>query len=124
MRNREIATRVVIAGLLLLAAYGDAGAQDSTARPTGLPGKVRWTFNFDAGFGAFGFANSLYLNVKPDPSGDLSDNWIESFVRPSLSAVLPTGKSELYGKFSAAGERTFAAPPPLVGEEAAIAALQ
>jgi len=118
MRLCEITRRIVLPGLFLAVVVGQARAQDSTARPTGLPGKVRWTFNFDAGFGAFGFANSLYLNVKPDPSGDLSDNWIESFVRPSLSAVLPTGKSELYGKFSAAGERTFAAPPPLVGEEA------
>ena len=118
MRNREVATRVVIAGLLLFVAFGEGYAQDTTSRPTGLPHKVRWTFNLDAGLGAFGFANSLYLNVKPDPSGDLSDNWVESYIKPSLSAVLPTGKSELYGKFSAAGERTFAAPPPIVGEEA------
>jgi hypothetical protein len=37
-----------------------------------LPGKVQWKFNFDAGIGAFGFNNSLYANVRPDPSGDLA----------------------------------------------------
>ena len=104
---------------LLLTAAGQAVAQDSgEQRPTGQPKKGTWTFNFDAGLGLFGFANSLYTDPKPDPSGDLSDNWIESFIKPALSVSLPTGKSELYAKVSAVGERTFAAPPPLVGDEA------
>jgi hypothetical protein len=97
-----------------------AEPQDSVAepRPTGLPKRVQWNFNFDAGAGAFGFANSLYTNARPDPSGDLSDNWVESFVKPSLTAGYGLNKGELYGGISAVGERTFAAPPPLVGEEA------
>ena len=107
-------------GLLFLASAGQATqAQDTTtARPTGLPGKVQWEFNFDAGAGAFGFSNSLYTNVRPDPSGDLSDNWFESFVKPKISGSYGLGKGELYGALSAVGERTFDAPPPLVGEEA------
>jgi hypothetical protein len=106
--------------LLLLASAGQAAqAQDTvTARPTGLPGKVQWEFNFDAGAGAFGFSNSLYTNVRPDPSGDLSDNWFESFVKPKLSGSYGLGQGELYGAVSAVGERTFDAPPPVVGEEA------
>jgi hypothetical protein len=87
-------------------------------RSTGLPEKGHWTFNLDAGFGGFGFANSLYTNVRPDPPGNLSDNWAESFVKPAVSARFGVGESELYGKFSAVGERTFAAPPSLVGEDA------
>jgi len=87
-------------------------------RSTGLPKKGTWTFNLDAGLGAFGFAHSLYTNVRPDPSGNLGDDWAESFVKPALSASFATGKSELYGKISAVGERTFAAPPSLVGEDA------
>ena len=103
----------------VVAAAGPLRAQDSTEhRPTGLPKKVTWTFNFDAGFGAFGFANSLYKNVRPDPVDSLGDNWLESYVKPALSADLKTGKSEVYGKISAVGERTFNAPPPLVGTEA------
>jgi hypothetical protein len=88
------------------------------ARPTGLPRKVEWTFNLDAGFGVFGFNNSLYQDVRPDPVGDLSDNWIESFVKPAVSGVVRTGRSEFFGTLSAVGERTDAAPPPLVGDEA------
>ena len=87
-------------------------------RTTGLPKGGTWTFNLDGGLGGFGFANSLYTNVRPDPSGNLSDNWAESFVKPAISATFGVGGSELYGKVSAVGERTFAAPPSLVGEDA------
>jgi hypothetical protein len=127
----------VALGLLFLAGAGQAQAQDSTAqaapadtgaqadtaakaeeRSTGLPGKVHWQFNFEAGAGVFGFNNSLYTDVRPDPSGNLSDNWWESYAKPALSASYGLGKGELYGKISAVGERTFDAPPPVVGEEA------
>jgi hypothetical protein len=93
-------------------------APEEEARSTGLPNKGHWTFNLDAGGGMFGFANSLYTNVKPDPSGNLSDNWAEGYAKPAISASFNLGQSELYGKISAVGERTFAAPPPIVGTEA------
>jgi hypothetical protein len=96
-----------------------AAAAEEEPRSTGLPGKGALTFNLEAGLGGFGFANSLYTNVRPDPSGDLGDNWAESFVKPALSARFRVGRSEVYGALSAVGERTFAAPPPLlVGESA------
>ncbi len=118
--------RAVSVAFLLCAGAGQAQAQDSVPpappaeeeRSTGLPSKVDWEFNFDAGLGTFGFSNSLYTNSRPDPSGDLSDNWVESYVKPAVSGTYGLGKGELYGKVSAVGERTFAAPPPLVGEEA------
>jgi hypothetical protein len=87
-------------------------------RPTGLPKSVKWTFNFDAAWGTFGFANSLYTDVRPDPSGNLSDNWFEGYIKPALSASITLGRSELYGKVSGVGERTYGAPPTLVGESA------
>jgi hypothetical protein len=107
--------------VLLLAGAGRAGAETPAAaqeeRPTGLPKAASWTFNLDAGLGWFGFGNSLYTNARPDPSGNLGANWGESFVKPALSASLGLGGSELYGKLSAVGERTFSAPPPLVGSD-------
>jgi hypothetical protein len=92
--------------------------QKKEERSTGLPKKVKWTFNFDAAWGTFGFGNSLYTNVRPDPSGNLSDNWFEGYLKPALSASIALGESELYGKVSGVGERTYGAPPSLVGESA------
>ncbi len=93
-------------------------APEEEERTTGLPKKGTWSFNLDIGLGGFGFANSLYTNVRPDPSGNLSDNWAESYAKPAVSATFGLGRSELYGKISAVGERTFAAPPSLLGEDA------
>ena len=105
-------------GALLLALSSPALAQSKDERSTGLPKAVSWTFNLDAGIGAFGFNNSLYANSHPDPSGDLSDNWFESYAKPAVSGTVRAGKGSFFGKISAAGERTYAAPPPLVGSEA------
>jgi len=97
---------------------GAADSQKTVTPDTGLPKKVTWTFNFDAGWGSFGFANSLYTNAHPDPSGNLGDDWFEGYIKPALSGSIALGKSELYGKLSAVGERTYGAPPSLVGESA------
>ena len=48
--------------------------QEEEQRSIGLPGNIAWKFNFDAAWGTFGFGNSLYTNVRPDPSGNLNDN--------------------------------------------------
>jgi hypothetical protein len=103
--------------LVLLA--GNAVAAEEEERTTGLPSWGQWKFNFDAGAGVFGFDNSLYTNPHADPSGNLSDNWFESFIKPALSLDLPLeGGSVFFGKLSAVGERTFSAPPTVVGESA------
>jgi hypothetical protein len=93
---------------------------ESEARSTGLPHALAWEFNFDASVGAFGFQNSLYTNPKPEqPSGNLGDNWLESAMKPAITGTFTSAKTwQLYAKLSAAGERTFAAPPSLVGEAA------
>jgi hypothetical protein len=87
-------------------------------RPSGLPSRVSWTFNLDAGFGAFGFLNSLYTNNHEDPSGDLGENWFEGYVKPALSASFTLPRGQLYAKVSAVGERTYGAVPTIVGEDA------
>ncbi len=90
----------------------------SEKRSTGLPAKVDWTFNLDAGWGTFGFAHSLYRDVRPDPTGNLDDNWFEGYAKPALTGIFALGKSELYGKVSVVGERTYGTAPSLVGEDA------
>jgi hypothetical protein len=107
-----------IASATLVFAGTAAAQKDTTARSTGLPKQVQWKFNFDAGLGAFGFGNSLYTQAHPDPSGNLGDDWIESYAKPALSAVYPLRTGSVYGAASVVGERTFAAPPSVVGEDA------
>jgi len=100
------------------AAQGQVPDTSSAQRQTGLPKQLQWKFNFDAGTGAFGFGNSLYTDPHPDPSGNLGDDWVETYARAALSSDYPFHKGALYGKASVAGERTFGAPPSIVGEDA------
>jgi len=88
------------------------------ARPTGLPARITWTFNLDAGWGTFGFANSLFENPKEGVAENLSDQWFEGYVKPALSGVFTfKSSSEIYGKLSAVGERTYGSVPATVGED-------
>jgi hypothetical protein len=97
-----------------------APAEEAEARTTGLPSGLDWTFNLDASWASFGFANSLYTNPKPEqPSGDLGDSWFEGAVKPGITGTYTSAKSwQLYGKVSGVGERTYGAAPSLVGEDA------
>lgn len=89
------------------------------ARPTGLPSGITWKFNFDAGWGTFGFANSLFNNPKePGVNENLSDQWFEGYVKPALSGTYQfQSSSEIYGKLSAVGERTYGSIPAAFGED-------
>ena len=100
-------------------------AQDASQKPadqqrdTGLPRKITWKFNFDAGWGTFGFANSLYDNPKePGVEENLSDQWFEGYVKPALSAVYTfASSSQVYGAISAVGERTYGSVPAEFGQD-------
>ncbi len=107
---------VLLFGLPALA-YGQAASQaQAEPRPTGLPPKVTWTFNFDAGWGTFGFANSLYDNPREGVAEALSDQWFEGYVKPALSGRYTFGSSsQLYGKVSVVGERTYGSVPLVSG---------
>jgi hypothetical protein len=129
MNTKEISMRRIlehslaaIALTLALTPSAFSADADETNELTlpGLPESLQWSFNFDATAGFFGFGNSLYTNPKPDqPSGDLSDDWFEGSAKPTLNAIYPLGtSSELYGKFSVVGERTYGAAPPIVGTDA------
>ena len=115
IRFRLVGT-AVLAGVLGWAPASDAQAQD--ARSTGLPAKMTWTFNFDAGWGTFGFGNSLFEDPKEGVGGDLSDQWFEGSIKPSLSGSYKfASSSEIYGKVSAVGERTYGAAPDPVAPD-------
>lgn len=107
------------AGILFALAEMPVLAEEPAPTLPGLPEGVDWTFGFDASVGTFGFDNSLYTDPKPEqPSGDLSDNWSEASVKPALSAEYTAeNSSQIYGKFSAVGTRTFGAAPDLVGND-------
>jgi hypothetical protein len=102
------------------AAPADETEAGATFTLPGLPGGLNWTFNLDASAGTFGFGDSLYTNPKPEqPSGDLSDNWSEVSIKPAASVEYTTSSSsQVYGKLSAVGTRTFGAAPSLVGDDA------
>ena len=115
--------------LAAAAAYGTgrrshrrAGSRPRRASPSlGLPGKgIGVGVSTSTGAGVLCFANSLYTNPKPDqPSGDLSDDWLEGSIKPALTAA-PTRRQARpdLRRVSAVGERTYGAAPTLVGEEA------
>ena len=89
-------SRTTLAAAMLLAlSAAPAFAEEPEAtdvKPPGLPAGVEWKFNFDATWGTFGFADSLYTNPKPDdPSGNLSDNWSEGSIKPAISGVYTLG---------------------------------
>jgi hypothetical protein len=117
-----LATLVIVVACICLPAATQAQEKEEEKKtvPPGLPAGLDWSFNFDATWGVFGFANSLYTNPKPEqPSGNLSDNWMEGSIKPALSAEYTMGSSaQIYAKASAVGARTYNAPPPLVGAEA------
>ena len=117
-RRSPLAAAIVLALAAPLALGQEA--EPEALSPPGLPENMNWTFNFDAGWGAFGFADSLYTDPKPEqPSGDLSDDWFEGFIKPALSLEYTTDSSaQFYGTVSAVGERTYGAPPTVVGEDA------
>ena len=133
-RRLFIYRNALVAGILLALAVMPGLAEEPATSPAapaaaeeeaattlpGLPAGLDWTFNFDATAGTFGFADSLYTDPKPEqPSGDLGANWSEASIKPALSAEYTTsGSSQVYGKFSAVGTRTFGAAPTLVGDDA------
>src|SRR5262245_6847794 len=107
MMRLTIRMTSLLAATVLLAVPHTLRAQDKTEeRSTGLPSRGDWTFNLDAGWGTFGFGNSLFDNPREPVPENLSDQWFEGFVRPAVSGTYRLrSSSELYGKVSVVGER-------------------
>lgn len=93
--------------------------KENGERSTGLPDAFDWNFQFSAGWGTFGFANSLFDNPKePGVDESLSDQWFEGYIKPGLTAVYTLeSTSQVYGAISAVGERTYGSVPASFGED-------
>jgi hypothetical protein len=109
----------------LLASAGATLAEDAPKEEpkkgaiSGLPSNAELNLEFSAGWGFFGFANSLYANSHDEVQQDLSDNWMEGYVKGGFDGKFKLSNgSELYGALTGVGERTYNAPPPVVGGEA------
>jgi hypothetical protein len=128
--NKEYAMKAnylkaAIAAALLAAASAHAEGEaeapkaESKSAIPGLPEGTEATLQFSAGWGFFGFGNSLYANSHDEVEQDLSSNWMEGYVKGGFDIVHKlSGGSEIYGAITGVGERTWNAPPPLVGGEA------
>jgi Alginate export len=119
---RTMLLKAFAAGIVLALLGPPAIAEEEAAPPPpppGFPPGLDWKFDFSAGWGSFGFGNSLYTNPKPDePSGDLSDNWFEGSITAGIGGEYTlTNSSQFYGKVSGVGERTYGAAPSLVGDD-------
>jgi hypothetical protein len=110
--------RFPIGALIAIVALAPASLR-AQARPTGLPSQLTWTFNVDAGWGTFGFANSLFDNPKePGVDENLSDQWFEGYIKPAISGTYTlASSSQVYGKLSAVGERTYGSVPAEFGDD-------
>src|SRR5262245_49756406 len=117
--DRKTMTRLVIRSTPFLALLVLSAPQPVSAQAaTGLPPNIDWSFNFDAGWGSFGFANSLFDNPKDPVPENLSDQWFEGYVKPALSGTYRLqSSSEIYGKLSVVGERTYGSAPELYGTD-------
>ena len=116
MTTKRLLFRVF--ALLAAASVPSQTTAQTDQRTTGLPPRVSWTFNFDAGWGTFGFGNSLFDNPKEGVEEDLSDQWFEGYVKPALSgAYTMESSSVIYGKVSVVGERTYGSVPALYGSD-------
>jgi Alginate export len=122
--RRPLFMSLTVCGLIPAAAAAQHPPQDKPQdkeerRQTGLPSPIEWTFHFDAGWGTFGFGNSLFINPKdPGVQENLSDQWFEGYVKPALTATYTlASSSEIYGKVSAVGERTYGSVPAQFGRD-------
>jgi len=73
----ELSVAAVLLSAAAAARAEDAPKDSGIGLPDGLDAKLE----FSAGWGFFGFANSLYANSHGEVQQDLSDNWMEGFVK-------------------------------------------
>jgi hypothetical protein len=130
MKPNYLKLAITAALLSSAMAYAEDPKEEPKEEPkksaiSGLPEGTELNLTFSAGWGYFGFGNSLYANSHDEVTQDLSSNWSEGFVKGGFDLTHKlSGGSELYGALTGVGERTWNAPPPLVGGEASSFSLE
>jgi hypothetical protein len=82
------------------------------ARGTGFS----WAVHFDAGWGTFGFANTLFEQPREGGEDEVRDRWFEGYLKPGLSVGYDSSTAgRVWGKVSVVGERTYGAFPSELG---------
>ena len=79
---------------------GGAGASDQES------GDTRWDYGIRMSAGYFNFRNSLYVDIDPDPPGNLGEDWTEFTVMPWFGFERDTSAGTWFGKVSWAYART------------------
>ena len=96
--------RIVPTGLMCLAAAWalQLSAQSSEPESTG----TAWKYGIQASAGYFNFRDSLFVEIDPDPPGNLGDDWLELVIKPWVSFERETGNGTWFGAASWAYART------------------
>lgn len=84
----------LLCALLALTTVQNVRSSESQADESG------WKYGVQASTGYFNFRNSLYVEIDPDPSGDLSEDWLEYALTPWVSFEHQAGSGAWFGKAS------------------------
>ena len=88
----------------------------AAAVPAAPAAGFKWAANFDAGWGTFGFANTLFEQPREGGEDEVRDRWFEGYVKPAFSAGYDfAAAGRFWGKVSAVGERTYGDLPSELG---------
>ncbi len=58
---------------------------------------TQWKYGIQASAGYFNFRNSLFVDVGPNPPGNLGEDWFEYAIKPWVSFERETSKGTWFG---------------------------
>lgn len=67
---------------------------------------TQWDYGIIVSAGYFNFRNSLYVDIDPDPPGNLGEDWTEFVVKPHIGFERDTSRGTWFGQASWAYART------------------
>jgi hypothetical protein len=61
---------------------------------------TKWKYGIQASAGYFNFRNSLFVDISPNPPGNLGEDWFEYAIKPWVSFERETSKGTWFGSAS------------------------